>query len=110
MLFVELAPKRLELLSELVPKAKVMALLVNPNNPNAEQTIREMHEAARAKGVQLHTLKAAAESEIYTAFATLMELHAAALIVGSDPYFDGLKEQLVAPSPVLLMYCAHQGR
>jgi putative tryptophan/tyrosine transport system substrate-binding protein len=57
--FVELAPKRLELLSELVPKAKVMALLVNPNNPNAEQTIREMHEAARTKGVQLHTLKAA---------------------------------------------------
>jgi len=56
LLFVELAPKRLELLSELVPKAKVMALLVNPNNPNAEQTIREMQEAARTKGVQLHAL------------------------------------------------------
>jgi putative ABC transport system substrate-binding protein len=96
LLFVELAPKRLELLSELVPKAKVMALLVNPNNPNAEQTIREMHEAARAKGVQLHTLKAASEGEIDTAFETLTELHAGALVVGSDPYFDGLKEHLVA--------------
>jgi putative ABC transport system substrate-binding protein len=85
LLFVELAPKRLELLSELVPKAKVMALLVNPNNPNAEQTIREMHEAARAKGVQLHTLKAATEREIDTAFSTLTELFAGAVVVGSDP-------------------------
>ena len=96
LLFVELAPKRLELLSELVPKAKVMALLVNPNNPDTEQTIREMHEAARTKGFQLHTLKAATESGIDTAFATLAELHAGALVVGSDPYFDGLKEHLVA--------------
>jgi putative ABC transport system substrate-binding protein len=95
LLFVELAPKRLELLSELVPKAKVMALLVNPNNPNTEQTIREMYEAARTKGVQLHTLKAATERGIDTAFTTLAELHADALVVGSDPYFDGLKEHLV---------------
>ena len=46
-------PKRLELLSELVPQAKVIALLVNPNNPTAERVIRDMQEAARAKGVQL---------------------------------------------------------
>ena len=85
LLFVELAPKRLDLLSELVPNAKVMALLVNPNNPNAEQTVREMHEAARAKGVQLHTLKAATEREIDTAFSTLTELFAGAVVVGSDP-------------------------
>jgi putative ABC transport system substrate-binding protein len=96
LLFVELAPKRLDLLSELVPNAKVMALLVNPNNPNAEQTVREMHEAARAKGVQLHTLKAATESQIEPAFEALTELHAGALVVGSDPFFDGLKEHLVA--------------
>jgi putative ABC transport system substrate-binding protein len=96
LLFVELAPKRLELLSELVPKAKVIGLLVNPNNPNTDQTIREMHEAARAKGLELHTLKAETESGIDTAFATLTELHAEALVVGSDPDFYGLKEHLVA--------------
>jgi putative ABC transport system substrate-binding protein len=96
LLFVELAPKRLELLAELFPKARVMALLVNPNNPNAEQTIREMHEAARAKGVQLHALKAETEGGIDTAFTTLAELHADALVVGSDPFFFGLKEHLVA--------------
>ena len=69
---VELMPKRLELLSELVPDAKVIALLVNPKNPNAEQIIRDMQEAARAKAVKLHTLKAATESGIDTAFASLV--------------------------------------
>jgi putative ABC transport system substrate-binding protein len=48
-MFAELVPKRLELLSELVPQAKVCALLVNPNDPNAEATIREMQQAARTK-------------------------------------------------------------
>jgi putative ABC transport system substrate-binding protein len=93
---VELMPKRLELLSELVPDAKVMTLLVNPKNPNAEQIIRDMQEAARAKVVNLHTLKAATESGIDTAFASLAELHAGALVVGSDPFFVSRREQLVA--------------
>src|SRR6266513_1351935 len=57
-LIVELNPKRLELLSELVPQAKVVALLVNPNSPTAERIMRDVQEAARARGVQLHTLKA----------------------------------------------------
>jgi putative tryptophan/tyrosine transport system substrate-binding protein len=93
LLFVELAPKRLEPVAELVPKAKIMALLVNPS---AEQTIREIHKAAYAKGVQLYTLEAATEGGIDAAFATLTELHAGALVVGSDPYFDGLEEHLPA--------------
>ena len=59
-----LTPKRLELLSELVPPASVFALLLNPNNPNAEPIIREMQEAARVKGVQLHVLKAGTERGI----------------------------------------------
>src|SRR6516225_2689807 len=63
--------------------------------PSLEERLG-IHEAARANGVQLHTLKAATEGEIDTAFATLNELHAGALVVGSDPYFDGLKEHLVA--------------
>ena len=93
---VELMPKRLELVSELVPDAKVIALLVNPKNPNAEQIIRDMQEAARAKAVKLHTLKAATESGIDTAFTSLVELHAGALVVGSDPFFVSRREQLVA--------------
>jgi hypothetical protein len=52
-LSLELMPKQLELLSELVPQARVIALLVNPNNPNTERIMRDVHEAARTKGVQL---------------------------------------------------------
>jgi putative tryptophan/tyrosine transport system substrate-binding protein len=92
----ELTPKRFELLSELVPQAGVIALLVNPNQPTAERTIREMQELARAKGGQLPILKAGTESEIDAAFATLVELHADALFVGGDPFFFSRREQLVA--------------
>ena len=66
MITAELMPKRLELLSELVPRAGVIALLANPG---AESMIREVQEAARAKGVQLQILKASSESEIDAAFA-----------------------------------------
>ena len=92
----ELTAKRLELLSELVPQAGVIALLVNPNNPNAERIIRDVQEAARAKGVQLPILKAGTESEIDAAFASLVQLHAGALVVGADPFFSSRREQLVA--------------
>jgi len=91
----ELTPKRLELLSELVPQAGVIGLLVNPNN-SPERIIGEMQEAARAKGVHLRILKAGTESEIDTAFATLVELRAGGLVVGSDPFFNSWREQLVA--------------
>jgi putative tryptophan/tyrosine transport system substrate-binding protein len=94
---VGLMPKRLELLSELVPQAKVIALLVNVNNAaNAEQMIREVHETTSAKGLQLQILKASTESEIDAAFATLVQLHADALVVGADPFFYSQREQLAA--------------
>jgi putative ABC transport system substrate-binding protein len=94
-LVVELHPKRLELLSELVPQAKVIALLVNPNLGSAERMIGDMQRAARAKGVQLHILKAGSESEIDAAFASLVQQHAGALVVDSDPFFSSRREQLV---------------
>jgi putative ABC transport system substrate-binding protein len=95
-LTAELAPKRLELLSDLVPQARMIALLVNPNNSNAEPTIRNVQEAAGAKGLQLHILKAGTESEIDAAFVTLVQMRAGALVVGGDPLFTSRSEQLVA--------------
>ena len=92
----DLTAKRLELLSELVPRARVIALLVNPDSVGAERVIREVQEAARAKGLQLHVLKARSESEIDTAFASLVQLHAGALVVASDPFLSSRREQLVA--------------
>ena len=92
----ELIPKRLELLSELVPRVGVIALLVNPNNSNTERIIGDMQEAARARAVQLHILKAGTESEIDGAFRSLVQSQAGALLVGADPFFNNRREQLVA--------------
>jgi ABC-type uncharacterized transport system substrate-binding protein len=93
---VELMPKLLELLSELVPRAGVFALLVNPNNPQTERIIRDVQEAARAKGVPFPILKAGSESEIDAAFASLAQLQAGALVIGADAFFTSRREQLVA--------------
>jgi len=92
----DVTAKRLELLSELVPRARVIALLVNPNSAVAERVIREVQEAARTKGLQLHVLKASSESEIDTAFASLVRLHADALVVGANPFLTSRREQIVA--------------
>jgi putative ABC transport system substrate-binding protein len=93
---IELTPKRLELLTELVPNAASVALLVNQNNPNGGRTIEYVQEAARLKGVQLRVLKAGTENEIETAFAALDELQAGPLVVGTDPFLFSRREQLVA--------------
>jgi len=93
---IELIPKRLELLSELVPQAKVIALLVNPNNSYTERIIADAQEAARAKDVALQILKAWVETEIDSAFASLNQTEARALLVGADPFVANRPEQLVA--------------
>jgi putative ABC transport system substrate-binding protein len=80
----------------LVPQARVIALLVNPDDPRAEGLVRDLQEAARTKGVQLPILKVAAEGEIDAAFASLVDLHAGALLVDPDPLFNNRREQLVA--------------
>jgi putative tryptophan/tyrosine transport system substrate-binding protein len=106
-LAAELISKRLELLSELVPQVRVIAFLVNPNNPNTERNIDDVQGATRAKGLQLHILKAGDESEIDAALATLVQLHAGALLVDGDPFFGSRREQLVglaARYPVPAMY------
>jgi putative ABC transport system substrate-binding protein len=92
----ELMPKRLELLSELVPQAGVIALLVNPNNATAERVVTDVQEAARARRVQLHILKSSTEGALETAFASLAQLQAGALLVGTDSFFFNRRDQLVA--------------
>jgi putative ABC transport system substrate-binding protein len=106
----DLAPKRLELLSELVPQARVIALLVNPDNPYAEITVRETQEAARVKGVQLAILKAGTEGEIDTAFATLVQRQAGALFISGDPLFTTRRDQLVALTSRHAVPAIHQSR
>jgi putative tryptophan/tyrosine transport system substrate-binding protein len=92
----ELDPKRLDLLADLVPQARVIALLTNPTRTNAESMTQEVQEGARTKGVQVPVLKAATEGEIDAAFAAVGQVHASALVVAADPFFTSKREQLVA--------------
>jgi putative ABC transport system substrate-binding protein len=96
LIHAELMPKRLELLSELVPQARLIASLVKPDNPETERTIREVQEAASVKGVQLEILRASNEGEIDAAFGSLAQMKAGALLMGTDPFFFSKREHLVA--------------
>jgi putative tryptophan/tyrosine transport system substrate-binding protein len=109
-LAVQLVPKRLELLSELVPQARMFALLVNPNNGYSEPMIRDVQEAAGTKGVQLNILRASTESEIDAAFAAFANLHADVLVIGDDPFFVARQTQLVGLASGYLIPTAYQFR
>ena len=110
MLTTELNSKRFELLSELFPQARVIALLVNDKYSGAEQIIREVQEAARAMGVQILILKAHTEGEIEDAFAVLIQRHAEALVIGNDSFFDSRIELFVALTGRYAVAAIHQGR
>jgi putative ABC transport system substrate-binding protein len=90
----ELLPKRLELLRELVPKADVIAVLLNPNNPNLQTRLRDVQEAARSVRQKILVLNAASENDIGAAFATISQQRLAALLVGDDGFFTR-NEQIV---------------
>jgi putative tryptophan/tyrosine transport system substrate-binding protein len=90
-----LEAKRIELLHELVPKATVIAALVNPNFPSADIRTSATRAAAAALGLELSIVNAGSEREIEAAFATIVERRAGALIIASDPFFFGRREQLV---------------
>jgi len=96
LLNVELAAKRLELLREMVPKASLIGVLVNPNNRNAELYARGLEAAAPAVGLQVSMFRAGVEGDLDTAFAELVQQRANAVIVAPDPFFDSRREKLVA--------------
>jgi putative tryptophan/tyrosine transport system substrate-binding protein len=91
-----LEAKRLGLLHEFAPNATTVAVLVNPNYPDAESQLREADEAARTLGVQLLVLKATIEGDFDKAFATLIQQRAGALLVASDPFLFSRRDQLIA--------------
>jgi len=96
LLVIELIPKRLELVHDLVPNATLIAGLINPKNSNAGRNLTALQEATQAKGVQIHISEASTDSELETAFADLASLKAGTLIVGADPFFNARRNQIVA--------------
>jgi ABC-type uncharacterized transport system substrate-binding protein len=114
-LFGELGPKQIELLSELVPQAKRIGLLISSSYSKADPTvgrfIENMREAARAGHVQLEILEAGNDAAIDAAFASLAGSHAGALVVGPFPFFSGRRVQLVAAAErrrIPTMYFGHE--
>jgi putative ABC transport system substrate-binding protein len=94
---VMVGPKRLELLHEVIPSATSIALLVNPASPDlAKADSRDQQTAARSLGLQLHVLDASNERDFDTVFATLVQLRAGGLVIGTDSLFNTQKEQLAA--------------
>ena len=91
-----LGAKRLELVSELVPKDTLLALLINPNNPNAGPDTKDLQNAAEALGRRLEVLQASSEREIEAAFDAAGQRKVGALFINIDPYFFSQREKLVA--------------
>jgi len=95
-LTVELVPKRLELLHELLPTAKTLAVLINPTNPNAATQSGELESAAHALGLQLQVLNASSASDVDAAFARVTDKKLGGVIVGADASFNNRSEQIAA--------------
>jgi putative ABC transport system substrate-binding protein len=92
----ELAAKRLELLHELLRTTSAIAVLVNPTNPLTASEMKGVRKAGDSLRLQLHMLNASTENEIETAFSTLVELRAGALVVGVDLFLNNQRNQIVA--------------
>jgi putative ABC transport system substrate-binding protein len=91
-----LEAKRLGLLRELVPQAATVGVLLNPNWPAAANQLRDLHEAARAIGLQLHVLRASTDREVEMAFESVAQHRISALAVASDAFFNSRRDQLAA--------------
>jgi len=91
---VEMGPKRLDLIRQLVPNATAIAMLINPNFPTALSEARGVQDAARALGIKINMLNARNENEIDTAFTNLIQQKASALMVGTDPLLLGQRDQI----------------
>jgi len=108
----ELGSKRLEMLRELVPRATLIAFLVNPRNPNAESSIADTQASAKILGVKLLVVNAVNASDLDVAFATIVQQRADALVVGTDVLFNGPRrtQQLITLAAVHAVPTMFSGR
>jgi putative ABC transport system substrate-binding protein len=105
-----LDPKKLGLLRELVPQASVIAVLLNPNAPDIQARLADVHEAAHTALQQIHVLHASTERELDTAFATVSHVRAGALVVGADAFFNSRRDHVVALAARHAIPAIYEGR
>jgi len=102
--------KRLGLLHGLVPTAPLIAVLLNPTNANFQSQLRGVQDAARDLGQQVSILSASNERDIDAAFATVTQSRAGALLVGSDPFFNNERDQVIALAARHAIPAIYEGR
>jgi putative ABC transport system substrate-binding protein len=107
---VEIDPKRLELLHELLPTTSVMAVLVNPADPLTENQLKEAQSAARTLGLELHVLNASTEHDFDAVFAKLIQLRAGGLAISTNLLFTARAEQLGAMAARQAVPAIYKGR
>jgi putative ABC transport system substrate-binding protein len=107
---VQVTPKRLEILHEVVPAAAVIAVLLNPTSPTADSQLRNLQSAAGALGVRLHVLHASTQRDFDTVFEALVQLRTGGLVVASDTFFATHSEQLAALTVRHAVPAIHQSR
>lgn len=93
-LAVELGQKRMELMRDVVPGARLIGVLINPTGPNLDSVTRDLNEAARTIGQPIHILHASSERDLDTVFPTLVQMRAEALVTGTDTFFNSQSEKL----------------
>jgi putative tryptophan/tyrosine transport system substrate-binding protein len=108
---VEIAPKRLEVMHELLPNAKVLGLLINPADPSlAEPQLKDFQAAAHSLGVELHVVNVRTDSELEKTFADLDDLHVGGVIISTDPFFTSRPQQLASLTARYAMPAVSKGR
>ena len=108
---VEVAPKRLEVMHELLPNASVLGLLINPADPSlAEPQLKDFQAAAHTLGVELHILNVRTDGELERAFADLSQLHVGGLVISTDPFFSSRPQQLASLTARYAMPAISKGR
>jgi putative ABC transport system substrate-binding protein len=96
---LEIGPKRLELLHNVIPNARIIGLLINPTNPRlAEQNVQSIQSAGRTLGLEMYVLRASTEDEFGAAFEELKKIKAGGLMIAADPFFSSHVKQLAALS------------
>jgi len=108
---VEVAPKRLEVMHELLPNARILGLLIKPDDPSlAEPQLKDFQTAAHSLGVELHIVNVRSDDELEKAFADLRELHVGGVVISTDPFFTSRPQLLASLAAQYAMPAISKGR